>query len=185
MTSKIDLEELEHKAREATQGTWWISDEDGALCSGPEGPNSSEVGAMDLGVSDTAHVLANSPPVTIALVTRIRALEKEVLRGAALLEARSDMGARRSWAEDLRSAVNKGTVLPPNNCPSISKELPVPPRLDCPHCAAGEPSVWDDVLFHYAHPDGAKLKSCHAPWRERCLCCSSWPCHAPRNQESL
>lgn len=42
----------------------------------------------------------------------------------------------------------------------------------CPHCAAGEPSVWDDVLQHYAHPDGPKLKVCHSPWRERCRTCS-------------
>jgi hypothetical protein len=42
----------------------------------------------------------------------------------------------------------------------------------CPHCVAGEPSVWDDVLFHYAHPDGEKLKVCHSPWRERCRRCS-------------
>lgn len=40
----------------------------------------------------------------------------------------------------------------------------------CPHCLASEPSVWDDVLFHFAHPDVAhpgKLKFCHEPWRER------------------
>lgn len=45
----------------------------------------------------------------------------------------------------------------------------------CPHCQAGEPSVWDDVLFHYAHPhpDGTKLKFCHEPWRERCRRCSA------------
>lgn len=45
----------------------------------------------------------------------------------------------------------------------------------CPHCQAGEPSVWDDVLFHYAHPhvDGDKLKFCHEPWRERCRRCSA------------
>jgi hypothetical protein len=44
----------------------------------------------------------------------------------------------------------------------------------CPHCAAGAPSVWDDVLYHYAHPgDGGKLKFCHNPWRERCRRCST------------
>jgi len=45
--------------------------------------------------------------------------------------------------------------------------------LECPHCRSGEPSVWDDVLFHYAHPDGTKLKMCHSPWRERCRRCSA------------
>ena len=48
--------------------------------------------------------------------------------------------------------------------------------MTCPHCLAGEPSVWDDVLFHYAHPhptDKSRLKFCHAPWRERCRQCSA------------
>lgn len=44
---------------------------------------------------------------------------------------------------------------------------------ECPHCLAGEPSVWDDVVFHFAHPAGIKLKMCHAPWRERCRRCSA------------
>ena len=46
-------------------------------------------------------------------------------------------------------------------------------RVSCPHCLAGEPSVWDGVLFHYAHPAGDKLKMCHEPWRERCRRCSA------------
>lgn len=46
-------------------------------------------------------------------------------------------------------------------------------RVSCPHCLAGEPSVWDGELFHYAHPAGAKLKMCHEPWRERCRRCSA------------
>ena len=43
----------------------------------------------------------------------------------------------------------------------------------CPHCLAGEPSMWDDVLFHFAHPAGKRLKMCHSPWRARCLRCSA------------
>ena len=49
-------------------------------------------------------------------------------------------------------------------------------KTRCPHCLAGEASVWDGVLFHYAHPDGpdgTKLKFCDDPWRERCLRCSA------------
>lgn len=48
-------------------------------------------------------------------------------------------------------------------------------RLQCPHCAAGEPSVWDHVLDHFAHPhpDRGKLKFCHNPWRARCRRCSA------------
>lgn len=48
-----------------------------------------------------------------------------------------------------------------------------PSTAACPHCVAGEPSIWDDVLFHYAHPGGEKLKLCHSPWRARCLRCSA------------
>jgi hypothetical protein len=51
-------------------------------------------------------------------------------------------------------------------------------EIRCPHCRAGEPSVWDDVLSHYAHPDGDKLKLCHEPWRERCRRCSADPAYA-------
>lgn len=44
----------------------------------------------------------------------------------------------------------------------------------CPHCLAGEPSVWDGVLMHYAHPaPNGKLKMCHNPWSERCRGCSA------------
>lgn len=47
------------------------------------------------------------------------------------------------------------------------------PPVRCPHCQAGDPSVWDHVLFHYAHPaPNDKLKFCHEPWRERCRRCS-------------
>lgn len=46
----------------------------------------------------------------------------------------------------------------------------------CPHCRAGEPSVWDGVFDHYAHPAGGdKLKFCEDPWRERCRRCSGSP----------
>lgn len=50
-------------------------------------------------------------------------------------------------------------------------------HVSCPHCLAGDPSVWDSVLDHYAHPhsDLAKLKFCHDPWRARCRGCSADP----------
>lgn len=40
----------------------------------------------------------------------------------------------------------------------------------CPHCEAGEASVWDGVLECYAHPDPehpGKLKMCEQPWHMR------------------
>jgi len=58
-------------------------------------------------------------------------------------------------------------------------------QLVCPHCIAGEPSVWDSVMWRYAHPDDAKLKRrddhadkfklCRDPWRKRCRRCSANP----------
>ena len=58
----------------------------------------------------------------------------------------------------------------------------------CPHCLAGEASVWDNVLFHYAHPtvDSDKLKFCHDPWRDRCRSCSANPgtCTCPAEETS-
>ena len=43
----------------------------------------------------------------------------------------------------------------------------------CPHCQAGEPSVWDGHFEHFAHPAGDKFKFCHRPWRARCRRCSA------------
>jgi hypothetical protein len=61
--------------------------------------------------------------------------------------------------------------------PTRAEEVTGNARRACPHCQAGEPSVWDDVLFHHAHPsgDGGKLKFCHDPWRARCRRCSADP----------
>ena len=72
----------------------------------------------------------------------------------------------------------------PRTCaPGIAAEIEGCPTC-CTHCLAGETSVWDDVLLHYAHPagTGGKLKTCHDPWRERCRHCSGSPgaCHTVR-----
>lgn len=60
MTTKIDLDDLERKARNASAG--WVSDK-----------------FMSDFVSryDAEHVAANSPQVTLALIARIRRLEHE------------------------------------------------------------------------------------------------------------
>lgn len=48
------------------------------------------------------------------------------------------------------------------------------PPVNCPHCEADEPRVWDNVLFHYVHSAGGdQLKVCLTPWRE------------PRTEEAL
>ena len=61
-----------------------------------------------------------------------------------------------------------------DSCPAgVAREELAADGIPCPHCQAGEPSVWDGALFHYAHPAGSKLKVCHSPWRARCLRCSA------------
>lgn len=53
----------------------------------------------------------------------------------------------------------------PEPRPDVVELEPSPPP--CPHCVAGEPSVFDGELEWFAHPDGDKLKMCHEPWRPR------------------
>lgn len=84
------------------------------------------------------------------------ALARRILVGTAV---RSD-GDARLLAELARRLLSR-----------VGEEDTAPVR--CPHCQAGEPSVWDDMLFHYAHPTGEQLKFCHDPWRERCRKCSA------------
>lgn len=62
--------------------------------------------------NDVALCWPNPERTALALIARIRELEAEVERGAGLLEARSDAGARRCWAATLRETISKGTVLP-------------------------------------------------------------------------
>ncbi len=54
-------------------------------------------------------------------------------------------------------------------CIGQPEELPpgIGESRTCPHCDAGEPSVWDNELEWFAHPSGDKLKMCEHPWRER------------------
>jgi len=80
---KIDLDELERKARAATPGIWYQYE---SLVCGPNGAN-MDIADCALGsepddaeewsaaLADAAHIAANNPPVTLALVARIRELE--------------------------------------------------------------------------------------------------------------
>lgn len=109
---KIDLEALERKARAATtQGGWrvskfyWLTGML-VLCDG----NRGDVGivANSCLPSDASHIAANSPPVTLALIARVRELE-------SALDSCSEPGMD-DWDEEYRDGIkailNRGAVLP-------------------------------------------------------------------------
>jgi hypothetical protein len=110
---KVDLDDLERKARAAEQDEWqWRRGESGVLegkhagqvvmfCNTDAG--STDEPALIAGIADKAHIAANSPPVTLALIARIRELEAAVYR----LAPRGKPGS--PWAHQL---LEKGAVLP-------------------------------------------------------------------------
>jgi hypothetical protein len=122
-------------------------------------------------------------------------LGKEAGHEARVMELEDELTDLRDLADLVRDA--DISALPPeilevrqrwlaeNHAKEVAEEASAPPA--CPHCAAGEPSVWDPDLFHYAHPhpEDNKLKFCHEPWRERCRRCSgtvgACPCGSTEN----
>lgn len=121
---KIDLAEIERKAREAsTQDEWqWRRDEADDRLDVLEGKHDGQVvmfpdvwrqdGSDDpilcASSADRAHIAAASPPVVLALIARIRLLERTVGQAATLLEARSDRAARLEWAKRIRVYAAEG-----------------------------------------------------------------------------
>ncbi len=92
--TKIDLDDLERKARAAEQDEWrWRPGEDDVL----EGVHNGQVvlhpatvghtipSEIIASTSDRAHIAASSPPVVLALIARVRMLED-------FLEAMPDAG---------------------------------------------------------------------------------------------
>lgn len=114
---KLDLDDLERKARAAEQSAWTTDDVAVAIVKAEGGEQIAD--AYDNTpwpdrrcVANARHIAAASPPVVLALIARIGDLEAEVHRAAVLLEARSDYAARVEWAKGLRAAAAKGAVLP-------------------------------------------------------------------------
>jgi hypothetical protein len=86
MSERVDIDELERKARAATAGKWsesvWYgADGGGWAARGPHHEaNESEWTSDDPGgelhqraMADAAHIAANSPPVTLALIAVVKA----------------------------------------------------------------------------------------------------------------
>ena len=121
---KIDLDELERKARAATQeGVWEIHVPDRGA--GIEGVSvQTEDGRQIADAYDNTpwpdadciangdHIAANSPPVTLALIARIRELEEagRALEGYARASADDDHKLAEFYAAV--AILEKGAVLP-------------------------------------------------------------------------
>lgn len=100
---KIDLDELERKAR-AGLSTWWIAGRDTRLVIS-EGGRTGSAG-LHLGPSNVDHIAANGPPVTLALIARIRELEAFAYR---LLREHEREPVDEAA---LQALLGKGAVLP-------------------------------------------------------------------------
>jgi hypothetical protein len=78
MTTDLDLDDLERKARSASPGIWRPGADDGETGTSvlrDDGDDLWQV-ADRCTPADAIHIAANSPPVTIALVARVRRAEK-------------------------------------------------------------------------------------------------------------
>lgn len=107
---KLDLDDLESKARAAEQDEWrWRAANGDVL----EGAHNGQLvlGAEDVicSVSDRAHIEANSPPVTLALIARIRRLEHAM---TAVVLAHRELGVGPVTADLLAKLLEEGAVLP-------------------------------------------------------------------------
>ena len=124
---KIDLDDLEHWARAATQGEWsaHVSDHgtgiDGIAVRADQADQIADTydstrWTDEQCIANAHHIAANSPPVTLALVARIRELE------AALRQVRTDLLdwsnttpvnlARANVLVGVDEVLEKGVVLP-------------------------------------------------------------------------
>lgn len=125
MTTKIDLDDLERKARAATTGPWSWDDKDGYIVD-PGGlvafgePTHEGNHRIEISDENATHIAANSPPVTLALIARIRELEG-ALREACdgwrdhVLSDHYGNPISQLTKSDLarpRAVLEKGTVLP-------------------------------------------------------------------------
>ena len=109
---KVDLDELERKARAATQeGPWGLRMPDrghgieGVVVETEDGRQIAEAydstsWSDDKCIANGEHIAANSPPVTLALIARIRELE------AALRSVTTDRVGQ------MVALLDKGAVLP-------------------------------------------------------------------------
>lgn len=110
---KIDLDDLERKANASNVGARWTLDDRDAAAIETVGTGCTiavaDPGwAEDLHLAHAEHIAANSPPVTLALIARIRELEDGLSEAArALVERHS-----ADLVGPFDALIEKGAVLP-------------------------------------------------------------------------
>jgi hypothetical protein len=134
VSKRVDMEEIERKARAATQGRWvWgkgnVEGSRGRVnCLYVDDPERQRpVIALDVGslyttlANDCDHIAAASPPVMLALIAHIRDLRAALVRAAELTEGTVSCETQCDCAEDdpdwqeaqrWRELVTRGPVLP-------------------------------------------------------------------------
>jgi hypothetical protein len=113
--TKLHLDDLERKALSAEQDEWqWRPANEDIL----EGKHTAQLvlaagGDDDLicSISDRAHIAANSPPVTLALIARVRELELALHAAADVVRDRGVEPWGNGYSDEWRRIAQKGAVL--------------------------------------------------------------------------
>lgn len=113
---KLDLDEIERKARAAVGGEWKVNQPATIVCDGNDDDIADASGqgwSQQQERNNAEHIAANSPPVTLALIARIRELEGALREGCEMVNSCIAIG---SWSgigiefERLKSLLEKGAV---------------------------------------------------------------------------
>lgn len=95
----LDTKALRSLAEKATQGEWFVSENDGSICAEPRAGEHVEVGPVDFDSADFAFVVAANPQTVIALLDEVERLRRELAearqREAVLEEYASPEGFLR------------------------------------------------------------------------------------------
>lgn len=137
-TTKLDLDELERKAKAATPGQWQYRVPgrdciDAVLVENEDGRQIADTYDNTTWpeqecVANGEHIAANSPPVTLTLIARIRELGAAVLDGARTIEGWVSCESQFDAPEDdpdwkqaqrMRELLTKGAVAAMSNPESV------------------------------------------------------------------
>jgi len=108
---QLDLEDLERKARAAFTGPWTAANSNPSdYCAVLYDDNTGDMYEVcdDCTPVTASHIAANSPPVTLALIARIRRLEEELARAAGIARAHGE----NAYAEDFMHVAQDREILP-------------------------------------------------------------------------
>lgn len=107
---KVDLDDLERKARAATPGPWAADATDVVSDLGSKSAWVERIG-MANARKNVEHIVANSPPVTLALIARIRELENAFDTSLDEWNRRDEFDVSAAHRNLMRSLIEKGVVI--------------------------------------------------------------------------